>query len=41
MIWSIDANWIIKKGARTLRAFPLVLGGDAWRRDSDTNPQMA
>lgn len=41
MIWSIDANWIIKKGVRTLRAFPLVLGGDAGRRDSDTNPQMA
>lgn len=32
MTWSIDSNWIIKKGAGAI-SFPLVLGDDAGRRN--------
>lgn len=33
MIWSIDPNWIIKKGAGVVRFFPLMFGDDVNRKN--------
>lgn len=41
MIWSIDPNWIIKKGAGVVRFFPSCLGMMLIEGTAKTNPPTA